>query len=92
MENLRLLCGSRGATISLLSGGCFNKKRFFVKANVQLLYCFSGTVFRLLQLDFKLHVKKRFTTASVKCWQIPDSLGPCPDTGSYPKNSFMING
>lgn len=42
MENLRLLCGSRGATISLPSGGCFNKLFFFVKANVQLLYYFSG--------------------------------------------------
>lgn len=47
MENLRLLCGSRGATISLPSGGCFNKLFFFVKANVQLLYYFSGTVFKL---------------------------------------------
>lgn len=48
MEYLRLLCGSGGATISLPSGGCFNKKHCFVKANVQLLYYFAETVFRLV--------------------------------------------
>lgn len=25
-------------------------------------------------------------------WQVPDSSGPCPDIGSYPQNSFVING